>query len=328
MSFNMDTPTITSSTPSSTSKSQSSVTSSMFADGAGHRIVSWRQWKKMSRNKFCCNGRLMIGVDWYYFIFTNFLHFVPGIIFFIIVTQWLLPSSTEINNKNNKTLLFILIIFAYLLFFIVTYYMYRTSFTDPGYLPRGNETTPLPHKQLQPNGSKFCETCKIWRPPRAKHCRFCNQCVRKFDHHCPWLGTCVGHRNYKYFTLFIFNTTFYSAYISIISIIILIIYQQENNENKLWNIIKGRPYAFIIGIYAFFMCFSLLTLSCYHCKLICNDETTNENYKARYQISKRISNKTWNQNCKLWFCPQRVPPSQIIPGSDGYLQFQPRYGAE
>eukprot|EP00483_Globobulimina_turgida_P002224 UN02226 len=71
--------------------------------------------------------------------------------------------------------------------------MYRASFTEPGYLPRGNESTPLPHKQLQPNGSKFCETCKIWRPPRAKHCRFCKCCVRKFDHHCPWLGNCIGH---------------------------------------------------------------------------------------------------------------------------------------
>lgn len=48
----------------------------------------------------------------------------------------------------------------------------------------------------------FCKKCRTPRPPRTHHCHVCKSCVLKMDHHCPWIGQCVGHYNYRYFVLF------------------------------------------------------------------------------------------------------------------------------
>ena len=54
---------------------------------------------------------------------------------------------------------------------------------------------------------KYCHTCKIYRPPRASHCAACDNCTLKFDHHCPWMGTDISERNYKYFVGFLIATS-------------------------------------------------------------------------------------------------------------------------
>lgn len=48
-------------------------------------------------------------------------------------------------------------------------------------------------------GYRICSTCRVLKPDRAHHCKKCNTCVLRMDHHCPWLKNCVGHQTQKYF---------------------------------------------------------------------------------------------------------------------------------
>ncbi|KAI5186832.1 hypothetical protein NEHOM01_1733 [Nematocida homosporus] len=50
-------------------------------------------------------------------------------------------------------------------------------------------------KQVEP----FCTSCGIFRPEHAFHCRDCRRCIARMDHHCPWIGNCIGEKNYPDF---------------------------------------------------------------------------------------------------------------------------------
>lgn len=49
----------------------------------------------------------------------------------------------------------------------------------------------------------LCPDCEIVRTDRSRHCSVCNHCVERFDHHCPWINSCVGTGNHGVFSLFI-----------------------------------------------------------------------------------------------------------------------------
>lgn len=48
---------------------------------------------------------------------------------------------------------------------------------------------------------RLCDGCLVLKSTRARHCVACDRCVRRFDHHCAFLATCVGQDNHVDFVL-------------------------------------------------------------------------------------------------------------------------------
>ena len=50
----------------------------------------------------------------------------------------------------------------------------------------------------------WCDKCKMNQPPRAHHCKICQKCILKRDHHCFFTGTCIGYYNQRFFVMLVF----------------------------------------------------------------------------------------------------------------------------
>ena len=95
----------------------------------------------------------------------------------------------------------------FLVMFVCSFY--QAFSTSPGDVPssedwtdvRNAERLALKEKKHSNGGTRQCRRCIIVKPDRCHHCRLCDRCVLKMDHHCPWIANCVGFFNYKYFFL-------------------------------------------------------------------------------------------------------------------------------
>ena len=48
-----------------------------------------------------------------------------------------------------------------------------------------------------------CRKCNVAQPRGAEHCEFCDVCIEGLDHHCPWMGKCIGKKSVGKFYVFI-----------------------------------------------------------------------------------------------------------------------------
>ena len=217
----------------------------------------------------------------YHMIYSILLFSCP----FILLTIILIKIRDNFQNS-----ILIIIIINSILYISVIINTIMGGCTDPGILPRQtkdyyyNTNKPLLKNII--NGYTFnlnyCYTCSLFRPPRTSHCATCDNCVERFDHHCLWLGTCIGKRNHKYF-YFLIAILNISAIFHILVSIYLIVYQTKNIKSK-----EKYDKLVIIGMSALifydvcFVIFFIGKLFIVHTFLLFKNLTFYENMKKKY----------------------------------------------
>ncbi|NWR20720.1 ZDHC9 Palmitoyltransferase, partial [Emberiza fucata] len=295
-----------------------------------------RKWEKLpGRNTFCCDGRIMMARQKGIFYLTLFLILGTCALFFAFECRYL---AVQLSPAIP--------VFAAVLFLFAMATLLRTSFSDPGVIPRAlpdeaafiemeieatNGTVPQGQrpppriKNFQINNQivklKYCYTCKIFRPPRASHCSICDNCVERFDHHCPWVGNCVGKRNYRYFYLFILSLSLLTIYIFTFNIVYVAL---KSLKIGFLNTLKETPGTYpsmsltVLTVLEVLICFftlwSVVGLTGFHTFLVALNQTTNEDIKGSWTGKNRVQNPYSHgnivKNCCEVLCGP-LPPSVL-----------------
>ncbi|CRH02477.1 palmitoyltransferase, putative [Plasmodium relictum] len=247
-------------------------------------------------NQIHCKGFFISGPAFLTVISSFLMIFIPVGIFHAFTSTWFFEKGIYFVTFLN------------LFFFVLTIYsFFKTSFMDPGIIPRQKsvlnlydviieqyrETQPPRQKEVLINGHfyklKYCYTCNIYRGLRTVHCSICDNCVEKFDHHCPWVGNCIGARNYKYFVFFVLNLYILICITLSASIYKLVICINKlsgdgyNTEKIFIHIWRVAADSLILIIYTVLTLWFVIGLLCYHIYTILTNQTTYEQIKTFYQ---------------------------------------------
>lgn len=297
------------------------------AEGQERKPRVYEIWGSVGgRNRFYCGGRCMTGprIDFGYNCCAWSFIIVPSVFYFWLCTDFLVQHVS-----------WMLPVLTGLILLSTIFFLLLTSCTDPGIIPRyslqqlaGLESGVAacigcgPAERIvfdaatceweveltaeqRANGYKWCSSCKIVRPPRASHCSDCDNCVLRFDHHCPFVNNCIGQRNYAYFTAFVLSTICL-GFVVILGIGVRLAKSRINESiTFVLAIVIGAPTAVLV--------LAVIGLGCFHSFLACTGKTTKEMLTGRTPVLVAGQGPPGLCNTLLgWRGPPLVPRRQSV----------------
>ncbi|XP_057767388.1 probable protein S-acyltransferase 4 [Salvia miltiorrhiza] len=281
-------------------------------------------------NRFFFGGRLVFGPDVSSLLLSALLIAAPALAFCVKVVFII---RDRVKEDKPAISWYPVLIVALALTILDVVFLLLTSSRDPGIVPRNtrppecddsfemntpsmewvNGRTPhlkLPRtKDVIVNGHavkvKFCDTCLLYRPPRASHCSICNNCVQRFDHHCPWVGQCIGLRNYRYFYMFVSTSTVLCLLVFVVSLMNIV-----RADERILKAMSGDVPSVFLTVYCFVAVWFVGGLTAFHFYLISTNQTTYENFRYRYDKKENPYNKGIIKNFQEVFF-SRIPPPML-----------------
>ena len=236
--------------------------------------------KKLYGNNelWCCRFGIT-GKKYYHMIYAFILYTIPYLVMLIIL----------ILEKDNLSIIYPIVITS-TLYFIQLLSTILGGCSDPGILARQRKdyyyNTNRPALKYVINGHiytfNYCYSCSLYRPPRTSHCSLCDNCVERFDHHCLWLGTCIGKRNYRYFYFLTLCINLSGIFQILYSLYYIVVHSKKLKNKEKYN--KLVLWGFIaISLYdLLFIIFFMGKLWLLHTWLVFHNLTFYENIKKKF----------------------------------------------
>ena len=196
-------------------------------------------------------------------------------LFSIILNYFfLIPCFVERNSKIN--ILYIIITLITIVYYFILFY------SNPGYLDNQNSNYSNLLEVLDDKKDviNYCPITFILIEGNSKFCLICQKYIKGFNHHCYWVGNCIGEKNFSKFMTFILICIINTGY----NLLLIIIYFspkviknilnlnsniiKKNESNGNFNLIKGiRGCLALIGLYiCIVFLIQLIELFKYHYK--------------------------------------------------------------